>query len=139
MLDKGLTALIRDSYAKALLRRPCLLQDFYLYLLTRHPEMEPLFPRSIARQADKFAGALQLLLSYENAPEDLSRALRQLGRDHRGHGVRAEHYPAVIEALVATLAIQLGRDWTEAYETAWRRFLEFVSREMLAGASDEAA
>ncbi|WP_339113564.1 globin domain-containing protein [Thioclava sp. GXIMD2076] len=139
MLDQSTVAIVRESYALALSRRPCLMQDFYLFLLARHPDLEPLFPRSLARQADKFSGALQLLLSYANAPDDLSRALRRLGRDHQGYGARPEHYPAVVDALVETLAIQLGRDWTESYETAWRGLLGFVGAEMLAGAADAAA
>jgi NAD(P)H-flavin reductase/hemoglobin-like flavoprotein len=96
---------------------------FYSTLFLTHPEVRSLFPISMALQRDRLVGALGRIVSDVDRVDELVPFLQHLGRDHRKFAVLAEHYPAVGQALLHTLAHFLGprwtpdlaRDWTDAY------------------------
>jgi NAD(P)H-flavin reductase len=54
-----------------------------------------------------------------DATDELVPFLQQVGRDHRRFGVQAEHFPAVGQALVSTLAHFLDEQWTDDLAKDW--------------------
>lgn len=75
--------------------------------------------------------ALNGLTDWDSVRPDVAR----LGARHAGYGARAEDYPVVGAALLATLAKGLGDDFTPAVEDAWTAAFTAISAEMLAASA----
>jgi NAD(P)H-flavin reductase/hemoglobin-like flavoprotein len=109
---------------------------FYSTLFLAHPEVRDLFPVGMAGQRDKLLGALGRIVSSVDNVDALIPFLQQLGRDHRKFAVTPEHFPAVGEALLATLAYFLGAHWTEDLARDWTDAFGLVSKVMIEAAEE---
>ena len=103
---------------------------FYSTLFLTHPETRQMFPTNMAGQRDRLVSALGHIVSHVDQVDRLVGFLRQLGADHRKFAVRAEHYPAVGEALVETLRHFCGDGWSEELAADWAAAYGLVSRVM---------
>src|SRR5262245_61176580 len=93
---------------------------FYSTLFLGHPYTRAMFPVSMAAQRDRLAGALGRIVSQVDDLDAIRPMLQRLGRDHRKFGVVRDHYPAVGDALLATLEHFCGSQWTEELAQDWR-------------------
>ncbi|WBB76489.1 globin domain-containing protein [Micromonospora sp. WMMD1128] len=103
---------------------------FYSTLFLAHPETRQMFGTDMAGQRDRLVSALGHIVSHVDQVDLLVGFLRQLGADHRKYAVRAEHYPAVGEALVATLRHFSGAAWTDELAADWVAAYGLVARVM---------
>ncbi|WP_407700262.1 globin domain-containing protein [Streptomyces beihaiensis] len=111
---------------------------FYALLFVRHPDLRPLFPAAMDTQRDRLLRALLTAAEHIDDKDVLVAYLKNLGRGHRKYGTRAEHYPAVGECLIASLARYATTTWNEEAETAWVRAYTTISQVMIdAAAADE--
>jgi hemoglobin-like flavoprotein len=93
---------------------------FYTTLSRLHPEVKPLLAQTnMEEQARKLMATLSLVVHALKNPEVLASTMRRLGRRQKALGVRAEHYPMIAEALLATFSSRLGEQWTTEMQTAW--------------------
>jgi NAD(P)H-flavin reductase/hemoglobin-like flavoprotein len=111
---------------------------FYSALFLTHPQTRRLFPPSMATQRDRLVGALGTIVSRVDDLDSLVPFVQQLGRDHRKFGVIADHYPAVGQALLATLEHFLGDEWTPELAKEWTQAYQVVSGVMFEAAEAEA-
>ncbi len=111
---------------------------FYSYLFLRYPETRGMFPPQMSRQRDRLLTALGRIVADVDNLGDLVPFLEDLGRDHRKFGTLAEHYPAIGEALLATLQHFSGDAWTDKLAADWAAAFKIVSDTMVA-AADRAA
>lgn len=111
---------------------------FYSTLFLTHPETRPLFPVSMAGQRDRLVGALGRIVSDVDRVDELMPFLQNLGRDHRKFAVVAEHYPAVGQALLHTLAHFLGEEWKPELAEDWNEAYGLVSKVMIEAAEQAA-
>lgn len=107
---------------------------FYSTLFLSHPYTREMFPVSMASQRDKLVGALGQVVSRVDDLAAVVPTLEQLGRDHRKFGVVREHYPAVGEALLATLEHFSGPEWTFELANDWAEAYRIVSDVMIQAA-----
>ncbi|MDJ0342035.1 FAD-binding oxidoreductase [Streptomyces sp. H10-C2] len=111
---------------------------FYALLFVRHPELRELFPAAMDAQRDRLFKALLTAAEHIDDPGILSEYLANLGRGHRKYGTRAEHYPAVGEALIGALTRYAAASWDAPTEAAWIRAYTAISQLMIdAAAADE--
>ncbi|WP_243717464.1 globin domain-containing protein [Actinomadura sp. KC345] len=110
---------------------------FYGRLFAREPRMRALFPPAMGTQHDRFFHALTRIVWSQDSPEELTRHLGALGRDHRKYGVLREHYPAVETALIATVRTFAADVWTAEAEDAWTRAYRSAAATMIAAAGRE--
>jgi NAD(P)H-flavin reductase/hemoglobin-like flavoprotein len=103
---------------------------FYSTLFLTHPETRQMFPTNMAGQRDRLVTALGHIVSNVDQVDQLVGFLQDLGADHRKFAVRAEHYPAVGEALLATLRHFLGDQWTEELAQDWAGAYGLVAQVM---------
>ncbi|GGM07627.1 MULTISPECIES: globin domain-containing protein [Micromonospora] len=103
---------------------------FYSTLFLAHPETRQMFPTNMAGQRDRLVGALGHIVSHVDQVDHLVGFLRELGADHRKFAVRAEHYPAVGEALLATLRHFLAERWTEDLARDWSAAYTLIAKVM---------
>ena len=107
---------------------------FYGWLFAGHPELRELFPVAMNEQRDRLFRALGRIVGSLTTPEEMAAYLAHLGRDHRKYSVRPEMYPAVGDALMATLRAYAGPAFTPAAEQAWAHAYQAVSSLMIAAA-----
>jgi NAD(P)H-flavin reductase/hemoglobin-like flavoprotein len=111
---------------------------FYSTLFLASPETRDMFPIGMAGQRDKLLRALGHIVSHVDATDQLVPFLQQLGRDHRKFGVMAEHFPAVGQALIATLAHLLDDQWTDELAEDWTDAFGVVASVMTEAAAEAA-
>lgn len=112
---------------------------FYSTLFLMNPDVREMFPLGMAGQRDRLVGALGRAISQVDDLESVVPMLQQLGRDHRRFGVGPEHYPAVREALLATLEHFGGAEWSEELTRDWTAAYGIVADVMTRAANDAAA
>ena len=111
---------------------------FYSTLFLTHPETRDMFGMNMAAQRDKLVSALGTVVSNVDTIDQVVPHLQQLGRDHRKFGALREHYPAVGQALLATLEHFSGQHWTPAVAADWSAAYEIVA-DTMADAAERAA
>lgn len=131
--------LLRESFELAASREPAITERFYRHLFARAPELESMFTRGRAEQAEMLASALAAVLDHLDDAPWLAATLGALGRRHRGYGVTPAMYKLVGDALLKTLAEVCADDWSLAHEAAWREAYGAIRTLMLAGAEEAAA
>ncbi|QBI56515.1 globin domain-containing protein [Streptomonospora litoralis] len=129
---------LKDSWKKVAAYGDEVPLFFYSTLFLTHPETRRLFPVSMSAQRDRLVGALGRIVSDVDRVDELAPFLQQLGRDHRKFAVVAEHYPAVGQALLHTLAHFLGPDWKPELAEDWSEAYGLVAK-VMTEAADEAA
>lgn len=112
---------------------------FYAVLFVAHPELRELFPVSMAAQRDRLFGALGRIVSQVDNTDTLVPFVAQLGKDHRRFDVKPEHYPAVGEALIATLSHFLGEEWTPEVAADWTAAYGVLAQVMIDAATEASA
>lgn len=113
-----------------------LVDIFYARLFAAAPVVKPLFAATDLRRQKSML--LATLVVLRKSLRDLDRivpALRDLGARHVAYGARAEHYPVVGRALIASMAEVAGGAWQPEYERAWSAAFEVVVGAMLEGAA----
>ncbi|CUG06439.1 globin domain-containing protein, putative, partial [Bodo saltans] len=72
-------------------------------------------------------------ISLLDKPEELHRALYELGERHGLYGIVEEHYAPLGEALLSALRQAVGSDFTPEVEGAWARVFTFMKNTILEG------
>src|SRR3954462_2207318 len=85
---------------------------FYKRLFELDPSLQPLFHHSIQEQSKKLMATLKMAVDGLENRNELTSAIRALGRRHVQYGVKDQHYDTVGEALLWSLAHALGADFT---------------------------
>ena len=112
---------------------------FYSYLFVMHPETREMFPPAMIRQRDRLVAALGHIVSHVDQVDTLAPFLQDLGRDHRKFGALSGHYPAVGQALIATLRHFSGLAWSDKLEADWVAAYGIVADTMSAAAEQAAS
>jgi len=114
------SALIRASFASLADRLEPASIAFYHALFRRAPELRAMFRDDLAGQGMKFMTTLGLVIENFETPDRLGERFADLGRGHALIGVKAAHFAPMGEALIETLAAELGGEFTAEVEAAWR-------------------
>ncbi|MDG4831033.1 globin domain-containing protein [Solwaraspora sp. WMMD1047] len=109
---------------------------FYSTLFLAHPDTRQMFPTNMAGQRDRLVSALGHVVSNVDQVDRLVGYLQDLGVDHRKFAVRPEHYPAVGEALLATLRHFLGDEWSDGLHEDWAAAYGLVAKVMQDAAAE---
>lgn len=128
-------AVLKAGFAAVAAHGDDIAMYFYNYLFLTRPELRAMFPLAMTEQRDRFLAALVYIVTNVDRLDELQPYLAGLGRDHRRFGAVADHYPAVGEALLATLAHVTGPDWTRAQAAHWSAAYARVARAMTDGAA----
>lgn len=132
------TAALKDNFAAVGAQGDGVAMFFYSYLFLKYPATREMFPPAMTRQRDRLLTALGRIVSDVDNVDQLVPYLGDLGRDHRKFGAIAGHYPAVGDALLATLQHFSGPAWTDRLAADWAAAYGIVSGAMIA-AADQAA
>ncbi|MFF9914882.1 globin domain-containing protein [Streptomyces sp. NPDC013457] len=111
---------------------------FYAILFARYAEVRPMFPAGMDSQRGRLLRALLRIVDLVDDPERLVRFCAHLGRDHRKFGTLRDHFPAVGECLLASLARYAGPAWTQDTAAAWTKAYGVVADAMISAAEEDA-
>lgn len=128
--------LLRSTWAEVAKHGDRVPKWFYGYLFLRHREVRHLFPGVMGDQHDKFVAALGRIVSNADNLTAVVPVLQHLGRSHRRFGAIEDHYPAVGEALIATIEHFLGDQWNDDIGKNWTDAYRIVSDVMIAAARE---
>jgi nitric oxide dioxygenase len=112
--------LVQTSFEKFIVDIDVAARVFYDRLFEIQPSLKPLFKGDIRVQGRKL---ITMVLFIVNGLDDVDNLLPQiqlLGETHVGYGVKPQDYSIMLQALLATLKHNLGREFTPETEEAWR-------------------
>ena len=113
-----------------------LVDVFYARLFAAAPAVEPLFAGTdLRRQKAMLLRTLVLLRRSLRNLDAILPELRRLGARHVAYGARPEHYPAVGQVLVASMAEIAGEAWRPEHEHAWADAFDVIAGAMISGAA----
>lgn len=105
---------------------------FYENLFTADPSLRALFSGDMTAQGEKLMQMIGAAVQKLAKPEALVHALEALGRRHGDYGVQPAHYDTVGAALLQTLSMGLGAQFTPAVAQAWADVYGVMAGTMIA-------
>jgi hemoglobin-like flavoprotein len=128
--------ILEQSFAAVAPKGDELMDAFYRNLFTDFPQVRPLFENvEMAEQKKKLLASLKLVVDNLRRPMALVSALEAMGARHVDYGAEVEHYPAVGQTLLKSLAEVAGDAWTEEMQEAWSEAYWKISEVMIEGAA----
>jgi hemoglobin-like flavoprotein len=126
--------IVRQSFSQIMPFKDQVIELFYCRLFELDPSIRLMFKSDMTEQRQKLTAALAMVIGRLETMESLLPVLRELGRRHKGYGVRNRHYDLVGEALLWTLEIGLSSRWTKELAEAWKGAYGQVANAMSEGA-----
>ena len=114
--------LVQESFEKVKPIAPTATKIFYSKLFELDPNLKPLFPsgeEAMTAQGDKLMTMLSAAVAGLSNLDALIPVLKGLGKRHIDYKVEPSHYNTVGAALLDTLAVGLGDDFTPEVKEAW--------------------
>ena len=111
---------------------------FYQRLFELDPSLRQMFRGDMSEQRKKL---MQMLTAAVKGLDHLDRlvpVVQDLGRRHTGYGVQESHYETVGEALLWTLEMGLGRNFTPDVKEAWTAVYTLLATTMKDAARESA-
>ena len=133
--------LVRTSYAALGDDAAAMAADFYSRLFAADPSARDLFTQDTDVMSDKFSAELAAIVEAITSYPTFATRVHDLAERHVEYGVRTEHFSAVGDALLASLAVHLDAHpdvmWDDELEAAWRRAYNLVAEMMMATAAGD--
>jgi hemoglobin-like flavoprotein len=112
--------LLEQSFGDVAAQGEAFAAAFYERLFILSPEAKPLFAETtMDQQEQKLLAALALVMERLREPEALTPLLKHLGERRLAYHVTPEHFELGGEALLETLRLFLGTQWTPELQAAW--------------------
>ncbi len=131
--------MVQKSWAKVIPIKEQAAQIFYSKLFHANPELQRLFKVDMAEQGRKLMEMITVAVNGLSRLEAIVPAVQELGRRHRGYGVKDADYDIVGAALLATLRQGLGAAFTDEVAAAWATTYGLLAATMRAAASEQTA
>lgn len=109
---------------------------FYQRLFELDPSLKPMFRGDMGEQRKKLMQMITAAVKGLDRLEQLVPAVQNLGRRHASYGVQESHYETVGAALLWTLEMGLGRQFTPEVKEAWSAVYGLLATTMKDAARD---
>ncbi|MBU3821640.1 hypothetical protein KO566_06180 [Flavobacteriaceae bacterium XHP0103] len=133
-MEQKTITLVQDSFEKVKPIASTAAEIFYSKLFELDPNLKPLFPSgedAMKVQGDKLMTMLSAAVAGLSNLEALVPVLQNLGKRHVEYKVEPSHYNTVGAALLGTLAVGLGDDFTPEVKEAWASVYSTMSSVMI--------
>lgn len=118
-MDAKTVTLVQESFKKVVPISDKAAEIFYGKLFEMDPSLKPLFKGDMKDQGKKLMSMIGVAVNGLTNLEAIVPAVQNLGKNHVRYGVKDEHYDTVGGALLDTLAVGLGDDFTPEVKSAW--------------------
>ncbi|MDD1781188.1 globin domain-containing protein [Enterovibrio sp. ZSDZ35] len=105
---------------------------FYDTLFSYDPTLKRLFKGDMKQQGRKLMAMVSAAVNSLDSPDTLVPILKELAKRHVSYGVKPSHFTPVCNALLHTLKVGLGDEFTPQVRDAWATMLHFVADTMKA-------
>lgn len=130
-VDAGTAALLAASFRAVAARGQDFAEGFYARLFAAHPAVRAMFPADMTAQKAKLLDTLSAVMAHLQDPQGNLKRLQELGARHVAYGARPEHFPLVIDAMLASMQDVAGPEWNNAVHEQWRRALTLIGEVMI--------
>ena len=130
MITSNDVALVQKSWKHVTPISNTAAELFYGKLFSLDPAIKPLFKGDMREQGKKLMTMITTAVNGLSRLDAIVPAVQELGRRHRGYGVKPQHYESVGTALLWTLGQGLGEEFTPEVERAWVVTYEVLSTTM---------
>lgn len=133
-MEQKTITLVQDSFEKVKPIASDAAEIFYSKLFELDPALKPLFPNTedvMKIQGNKLMSMLGSAVAGLNNLDALIPILQDLGKRHLEYKVEAFHYNTVGVALLGTLEVGLGEDFTPEVKEAWTLVYGTMSNVMI--------
>jgi hemoglobin-like flavoprotein len=127
--DPAKRELVRTSFAKIVLV-PDVGAMFYDRLFSIDPSLRSLFKDNIVETGRLLMTVVSVAIDNLDQIERIIPAIRNLGRRHRGYGVKRADYEAGKDAFLWAIEQALGEDFTPPVRDAWLTWYQLLAAEM---------
>lgn len=134
-----LLAEIRSSFALIEPRAPQAAAWFYEHFFAQNPRYRKLFTGEPAAQQRRLFQAVSRIIADFDDLDTFLPYLHRLALRHRKFGLRAAHYQAFGESMLATVREFTGPAWTDLTRVAWEAGFGLVASVMLETAAEAEA
>ena len=128
-------ARVQSSFTVMTPHLEAMTERFYAHLFAARPAVRPLFQVNMDVQRRHLSAALALIVRNLGVLDALDVPIRELGARHARVGVKPEHYPAVLDAMLLAMQDTLGDTWTIELAQDWSVLLLSIAGKMIAGGS----
>src|SRR5215472_17127586 len=139
MVTAAQKMLVQDSFATIAPIADDAAALFYRRLFEIDPALEPMFRGDMKEQRRKLMQMLTAAVKGLDRLDQLVPVVEDLGRRHAAYGVEERHYATVGDALLWTLSMGLGRDFTPEVEAAWTAVYTLLATTMKNAARSQTA
>ncbi len=129
-------ALLEDSLEKAMQEEETAVALFYSRLLTLDPTLHQLLPMNREAHGRFLFAFLRQYVNGLSAPHTIIPLVKALGHRHARQSVAAHHYHTFCQALLWSLARQLGCHFTPETAEAWTEALYLLTGLMKEAGAD---
>lgn len=119
MVTNAQKTLVQGSFVKIATIADDAAVLFYQRLFELDPSLRHMFRGDMAEQRRKLMQMITAAVKGLDRLDQLVPVVQDLGRRHTGYGVQESHYETVGAALLWTLEMGLGRDFTPEMKGAW--------------------
>ncbi|MGE5943896.1 MAG: globin family protein [Flavobacteriales bacterium] len=133
-MEQKTITLVQDSFEKVRPIAATAAEIFYAKLFELDPTLKSLFPNSeegMKMQGNKLMTMLAAAVAGLSNLEALVPVLQNLGKRHVEYKVEPSHYNTVGAALLDTLKVGLGDDFTPEVKEAWATVYGTMSTVMI--------
>lgn len=133
-MEQKTITLVQDSFEKVKPIAATAAEIFYAKLFELDPTLKSLFPNSeegMKVQGNKLMTMLAAAVAGLSNLEALVPVLQNLGKRHVEYKVEPSHYNTVGAALLDTLKVGLGDDFTPEVKEAWATVYGTMSTVMI--------
>lgn len=133
-MEQQTITLVQESFEKVKPIATTAAEIFYSKLFDLDPALKPLFPtgeEAMKTQGNKLMTMLAAAVAGLSNLEALIPVLQNLGKKHVEYKVEPSHYDTVGTALLETLSVGLGDDFTPEVKEAWTSVYTTMSTVMI--------
>ncbi|CAM9860315.1 unnamed protein product [Chrysoparadoxa australica] len=134
--DDEMQVLVQASFDHIKPRLKQVVESFYQYLFSSHPELQPLFrAHSAGALHQKMSSVLALLVSSLKNKAAMDSIMQDLGSRHISYGAVDEYFEYMRSALIQALKDELvpAGIWDDNTENAWTAVFRRMAKSMQSG------
>jgi len=124
---------LQESWQEILPQSEMFADRLYQNLFLLHPELRPLFIRSMGMQGRKLISMFTTVIDSLNEPEQKQPSLLATNQRHIHYGVAAEDYSRICAALIMTLQEFLGERFDDELQDQWKEACTIIQQAMRSG------
>jgi hemoglobin-like flavoprotein len=124
-------SLVQNSFQKVVPIADKAAEIFYAKLFELDPTLKPLFKGNLDDQGKKLMSMIAAAVNGLNNLAAIVPAVQDLGKRHKNYKVPKESYNTVGAALIDTLEVGLGDEFTPDVKHAWVKVYGILSTAMI--------